>query len=158
MARNSPYRILHGMLLIFNSSNGIYFLTQQTADVTQWSVQSVSDVMGVAGPGCVISIDNDIPVNGHCRQHQHGLCRPQRAPTGYLCRLLPNIRSNANPWIKITSTLPSLANVRSPYTILPRERSISQYPARSNAGMLALWWTITDQTSFASVNLNGDRR
>ena len=110
-----------GMLLVFKKPNGIYFVDTSNSDITQWGVQSVSDVMGTAGPGCVTSIDNDLLFMDPAGNINMVSAVTQELPQGTFAASSLTFAANINPWIKDNVNFAQLANVQSVYYPAKRE-------------------------------------
>lgn len=110
-----------GMLLILKKPNGIYFLDTSNTDITQWTIASVSDVMGCAGPGCVVSIDNDLLFMDPAGEINMISAVTQELPLGTFAASSLSFAANIDPWIRESVNFAQLANVQSVYYPAKRE-------------------------------------
>jgi hypothetical protein len=110
-----------GMLLIFKKPAGIYFVDTSNVDVTQWTVSTVSDVMGAAGPGCVVSTDNDMLFMDPAGNVNMVSAVTQELPQGTFAASSLTFAANINPWIQENINFSQLDQVQSMYYPAKRE-------------------------------------
>lgn len=110
-----------GMLLCFKRPYGIYMLDANDPNVTNWIVTPVSDSQGAAGPGCVVSIDNDILFMDNGGSIGLLSAVTQELPQGTFAVSSLTYAGNVDPYIRDTFNFSRLSGVQSIYYAAKRE-------------------------------------
>jgi hypothetical protein len=128
-----------GMLLVFKRPYGIYFVDANDPTITNWSVNTVSDILGAAGPGCVCSIDNDVLFMDSGGSINLLSAVMQELPKGTFAVSSLTYAGNIDPYIRETFNFQQLGKTQSFYYAAKREVHFSFIQAGSgipNARMI----------------------